>query len=265
MQTKKINIHGEEISYFDNQKEKTTLIFIHGALINKEYWTEQLSYFSKTYRTIAIDLPGHGKSSWKQKEVTVRKFGKLVSGFIETLSLKNAILIGHSFGSDIMLEAVAINDSNIIGLVEIDHMKNVGVALPKEVVDQLILGLKTDFQRTCEQFAEQALLTDKTSAKLVSKILRDYERMNPEVAIPLLANSFNYADREAELLKSLKFRLYSIHVNYSRTNEESLKKIMGNNCELYTINGTCHYPMLENAEKFNTLLDRIIAKIQKYS
>ena len=263
METKRINIIGEEMSYFDSQKGDITLLFLHGAFINKEYWNEQLSYFSKKHRVLAIDLSGHGKSSFNRKELTGQRFGKDISEFIKALSLKNVILIGHSFGSDVMLETVTENNFNIIGLVEIDHMKNIGMELPKKVVDQLLKELNTDFEHTCEQFAKQALLTDETNPKIVSRLLKDYKEMNPNVGIPLLEYGFSYPSRETELLKRLELKLYSIHVDYTPTNEESLKKYLGDNYELHIINGTCHYPMLENPNQLNVTLEKILSVMNK--
>ena len=262
MKAKNININGEVLSYFDNESGDTTLLFIHGAFINKEYWNNQLSYFEPKYRVIAIDLPGHGNSSHNRTEWTGQNFGKDLSEFIEELSLKNVILIGHSFGSDVMLETVANSSSQIKGLVEVDHMKNIGVELPEETIDQMVKSLKTDFAHTCEQYAKQALVTEETNSELVTKLLKDYRKMNPDVGIPLLQNGFNYPKRETELLKGLKQKLYLLHVDYTSTNEENLKKYLGDNYELHTLSGTCHYPMLENPDEFNASLEKILSRIK---
>lgn len=261
MNTNNININGETLSYLDSETGDTTLLFIHGAFINKEYWDKQLSYFSRNYRVIAIDLAGHGHSSHHRTDWTVQHYGKDISEFIKELSLNNVILIGHSFGSDIMLETVTNNPSPIKGLVEVDHMKNVGVALPQESIDQLTEGLKADFANTCEQFARQALLTADTNPELVTKLLKDYRKMDPEVGIPLLR--FNYTRRETELLKGLRLKLYLLHVDYTPTHEENLKKYLGSNYELRTLRGTCHYPMLENPNEFNAALEKILLEIEK--
>src|SRR5699024_10524794 len=97
-------------------KGATTILFIHGAFIDKEYWNEQLSYFSSNYRVVAIDLAGHGNSTHNRTEWTVQNFGKDISEFIKKLSLKNVILIGHSFGTDVMLETATTHSAEVIGL-----------------------------------------------------------------------------------------------------------------------------------------------------
>jgi sigma-B regulation protein RsbQ len=262
MTTNSININGENLSYIDSKNGDITLLFLHGAFINKEYWNDQIYHFSIKYRVVTIDLAGHGKSSHKRTQLTIQNFGKDIREFIEALSLKNIIIIGHSFGSDVMLETVTQNSSQIVGLIEVDHMKNIGVELPKETVQFLMQNLIADFIVTSEQIARQALITDKTNALLVERLLNDYKAMNKDIGIPLLENGFHYANRETELLKMLTQKLYLIHVNYTPTNEESLKKYLKDNYELHTISGTCHYPMVENPNEFNKTLEAIISKIQ---
>ena len=262
MKARNIDINGEVLSYLDNEKGDTTLLFIHGAFINKEYWNNQLSYFAPSYRVVALDQAGHGKSSHNRTEWTGQNFGGDLCVFIEKLSLKNVVLIGHSFGSDVMLEAVANDSSSISGLIEVDHMKNVGVALPQEIADQLVQSLKTDFIRPCEQIARQTLVTEKTDPELVDRLLKDYSAMNPAVGVPLLQNGFNYVDRETELLKGLKQKLYLIHVNYTATDEENLKKYLGDNYALQIISGTCHYPMIENPDELNAALEKILSRMK---
>lgn len=262
MKAKNIDINGEVLAYFDNESGPTTLLFLHGAFINKAYWQNQLSYFAPNYRVIAIDLVGHGDATHNRTEWTGQNYGKDIDEFIKKLSLKNVILIGHSFGSDVMLETVAEDASQIKGLVEIDHMKNVGVGLPEETVNQLVQSLKTNFTSTCEQYAKQALVTEETDPELVNKLLKDYRTMNPEVGIPLLQHGFKYTGREVELLEGLALKLHLLHVNYTATNEENLRKYLGDNYELHTMNGTCHYPMLENPDEFNASLEKILSKIE---
>jgi sigma-B regulation protein RsbQ len=261
MTTNSININGENLSYIDSKNGDITLLFLHGAFINKEYWNDQLTHFAPKFRVIAVDLAGHGNSTHNRNELTIQNFGKDISEFIQKLSLENVIIIGHSFGSDVMLETVSLNSSKIKGLVEVDHLKNVGVQLPEETINFLVESLKTDFIGTCNLIAKQALITERTNPQLVDRLLNDYKAMNPAIGSRLLEIGFHYSSRETELLKGLKQKLFLIHVNYSNSNEENLKQYLGDNFELQIINGTCHYPMVENPEELNKTLETIISKI----
>ena len=54
-----------------------------------------------------------------------------------------------------------------------------------------------------------------------------------------------------------------INVDYFPTNENELEKILGDNYELMSLEGTCHYPMLENPDRLNELLEKTILKIEQ--
>src|SRR5690554_1658295 len=53
---------GVEIFYSQAGNGDQTLFFVHGWCINQTYWKEQIAIFSENYKTVAIDLPGFGKS-----------------------------------------------------------------------------------------------------------------------------------------------------------------------------------------------------------
>ncbi len=87
--------------------------------------------------------------------------------------------------------------------------------------------------------------------------------MNLEIGLSINQNSFGYSQRELELLKDSKKKLFLINVNYFPTNEESIKNILGDKYKLYELDGTCHYPMIENPDEFNTTLQKAITEITK--
>lgn len=260
---KKIVINNDTLSYYDKGKGKTTLLFIHGSFVNKEYWKNQIQFFSKKYRVIALDLAGHGNSTHNRNNWTIQEFGNDITQIITKLSLKRVILIGHSVGADIALETASQNNPAIIGIVGIDYFKNTGFALPENVIEQVITNLKTDFQKTNEQYVNQALVTQKTNQGIKDRILSDFKSMNPNIGIAMNESFLHYSKRETDLLKKNRYKLYLLNTDYSPTNTDSLKNIVGDNYELNLMNGTCHYSMIENPEKFNPELQKIIRQITR--
>lgn len=260
---KKIIIGTDTLAYFDTGKGKTTLLFIHGSFINKDYWKNQISFFSKKYRTIAFDLAGHGNSTCNRTDWSAQKFGSDITKIINKLSLKNVILVGHSVGADIMLEAVNENSKAIIGIIGIDYFKNVVANLPQNVIDQVMTSLKTDFLGTNEQYVKQALISKNTKTEIGDKVLADFKAMNKNIGIAMIENFLNYTNRETELLKKLPLKLFLINVDYVPTNIANLKEATNNNFDLRILNGSCHYPMIEVPDTFNLELGKIISKIKR--
>ncbi|MCB0620614.1 MAG: alpha/beta hydrolase, partial [Saprospiraceae bacterium] len=120
----------------------TTLLFIHGWNINKEYWQAQIDHFCPRYQVVAIDLPGFGKSGRNRSNWAIEVYGRDILQIIRTLELKNVVLIGHSMSGDVMLEAARQDPSAMIGLIGVDNFKEVGKAYSQEE----LLTVDTFFQ-----------------------------------------------------------------------------------------------------------------------
>ena len=261
MQAQRLTINAETISFYDAGAGQATLLFLHGAFIHKEYWLAQLDYFAGRYRVVAPDLAGHGASSHDRTEWSPEAYGRDIQGLIQALDLRNVILVGHSFGADVMLETVTLDPARIIGLIDVDHFKAVDSPPPAELIDQLVAGLRADFAATAASFARQALLSTNTDAQLAQRLFADYTRMNHRVGINIFENIPDYAARKAILLNGLTRKLYLLHVDYSPTDVAALRQHMGNQCELHSVEGTSHYPMIEDAAGFNRELTSVVEQI----
>lgn len=97
-----INIHPEmNIAYMDEGKGETTLLFIHGLANYAPVWQYQIAELNKSYRCVALDLPGNGYSSRGGYPYSMFFYAETVARFIEALQLKNVVLVGHSMGGQV--------------------------------------------------------------------------------------------------------------------------------------------------------------------
>ena len=110
-----IIIDSTQIHYIDNHRETDKVIlFIHGnshssRTFRHQFQNQQLN----EYRLIALDLPGHGDSG-ALNEYSLAKFTHILTEFVEQLDLKEIILVGHSLGGHIAIEAISqINPKGI--------------------------------------------------------------------------------------------------------------------------------------------------------
>src|SRR5690606_4549320 len=111
------------------------------------YWKEQIDIFSEDYQTVAIDLPGFGKSGKDRKLYSIESYAQDVNTVIEKLDLKNVVLIGHSMAGDIILEATR-NNKNTIALIGVDNFKDVDQQLNNEMkaeIDRFMLMLQEQY------------------------------------------------------------------------------------------------------------------------
>jgi non-heme chloroperoxidase len=75
------------------------VVFSHGWPLNADAWESQMVFLaSNGYRTIAHDRRGHGRSSQPSGGNDMDTYADDLATLIETLDLKDAVLIGYSIG-----------------------------------------------------------------------------------------------------------------------------------------------------------------------
>jgi pimeloyl-ACP methyl ester carboxylesterase len=82
------------------EAEKSTLLFIHGSGGSHRLWRAQVAGLAGRANTVALDLPGHGKSGGPGLNA-VDDYARAVVGFIDALSLPQPIPCGLSLGGAI--------------------------------------------------------------------------------------------------------------------------------------------------------------------
>ncbi|MEO5997516.1 MAG: alpha/beta hydrolase [Chitinophagaceae bacterium] len=242
----------------------TTLLFVHGSYNDQTYWKKQVDYFSKHYTVVTFDLPGHGKSGKERTDWSVKGFAEDVIEVIKELDLENVILIGHSLGAGINLIAATSYSKPIVGFIGIDYFKNAATALPSQSPQQALTtqeSLIANFSATNEKYARMVLLTNKTPASITNRIIKDYRNAYKPMSIEITPEVFEMYATEKRLLPQLRFKLYLVNVDYMPTNDELLTKYAGHGHEVFHMKGTCHFPMLEDPNGLNELLQKAINKI----
>ena len=68
--TSSVTVKGLDISYLDKKPESLssdspTVVFVHGFTSNKLSWIPIIKILPKSWRVVALDLPGHGDSGFR--------------------------------------------------------------------------------------------------------------------------------------------------------------------------------------------------------
>lgn len=104
------------------------ILFVHGGFCDSSDWKYQLSALSKQTRVVAIDLPGHGRTAIDDPSSVSPKFcAEAINGFIAEQGLGPCVLVGHSFGTRVVLETARQNPGNAQAIVLVDTSR-VGAA-----------------------------------------------------------------------------------------------------------------------------------------
>src|SRR3989440_12468357 len=96
------------------------LVFVHGFACTHEDWHAQLAHFQRTHQVVACDLRGHGRTPGRPQECSIEHYGGDVAALVNNLELERAVLVGHSMGCRVVLEAARLVPKKISSLILVD-------------------------------------------------------------------------------------------------------------------------------------------------
>lgn len=105
MQKKYIDVEGTKACYIE-EGEGFPVIFIHGWLGSSIDFPTLFPFLAKSFRAIALDLPGFGETPTFNKPPTFYNYAKFVQSFVKKLSLGEHYVVGNCYGATISLEYV---------------------------------------------------------------------------------------------------------------------------------------------------------------
>lgn len=146
--------NGKDIElYYKDWGTGQSIVFSHGWPLDADAWDDQMFFLSShSYRCIAHDRRGHGRSSQPWGGNDIETYADDLSKLLDALDIKNAVLIGHStgggevarylgkYGSKRVAKAVLISS---IPPLMLKTDKNPG-GLPMKVFDDIRNGILKD-------------------------------------------------------------------------------------------------------------------------
>jgi pimeloyl-ACP methyl ester carboxylesterase len=111
-----VSVDGLEIAYVAAGAGSPTLCLVHGTGGSGEIWTRQLEDLADVGRIVALDLPGHGRSSGSVPR-TIADAAAMVSAFLDALRITRTVIGGHSMGGAIAQQFALSYPERLDGLV----------------------------------------------------------------------------------------------------------------------------------------------------
>jgi pimeloyl-ACP methyl ester carboxylesterase len=82
-------------------------ILLHGIGMGRRYWGALTDTLGQHGRVYALDLPGFGDAPEPETPLDMRQSGDLIAELVESLGIANPVLVGHSMGAQVAVEAAA--------------------------------------------------------------------------------------------------------------------------------------------------------------
>jgi len=103
MEVRKENEIGYITAEWPLDPARATLVFIHGAGGSGDFWQAQVEGLAGRVNTLALDLPGHGRSDGDGRD-TIEGYARCVVDFLKRIDLPKPIPCGLSMGGAIVLQ-----------------------------------------------------------------------------------------------------------------------------------------------------------------
>ncbi len=114
------NLSGIRLFYQKVGLGVPALVFVHGIACDHTDWDNQFAFFLSKTCVVAPDLRGHGRSESGTGAWTIEKLGADVASLVQQLGLQTVVLVGHSLGCRVVLQAAPEINSRLAGMVLVD-------------------------------------------------------------------------------------------------------------------------------------------------
>ncbi|HEV8607007.1 MAG TPA: alpha/beta hydrolase [Tepidisphaeraceae bacterium] len=101
-------------------RNKPTLVFIHGWCCDLTVWNAQASAFNGQLNLLFIDLPGYGQSDHPRIDYTMDLFAKAINAVLEDAKINEALPVGHSMGVPVVRQFYRLYPAKTKALILID-------------------------------------------------------------------------------------------------------------------------------------------------
>jgi pimeloyl-ACP methyl ester carboxylesterase len=98
-----LDVNGRSLHYCDahpspdSNAPRATIVTVHGLGSSQNYFFPILPHLS-SYRVIAFDNYGAGRSKYDGREHSIESIGKDALGLMDALKVEKAVIVGYSMG-----------------------------------------------------------------------------------------------------------------------------------------------------------------------
>lgn len=219
------------------------VLFLHGWLGSWRYWMPTMEAISDKYRTYALDLWGFGDSDKSRPRYNIQDYVKLLSNFSENMGIREAPIVGHALGATIALEYTARYPDRV------QKVMAVSLPLTADSISRRLIEFSGNSMLSkvfwWRQIAHKEVQKEasKTAGGVVSASIRSAAQVDVQSRLDLIAQS------EALLLAVYGEKDDMIDPAPARDLNSGWQNIRP-----IGLAESKHFPMLDEAAKFNRLL-----------
>jgi 2-keto-3-deoxy-L-rhamnonate aldolase RhmA/pimeloyl-ACP methyl ester carboxylesterase len=238
------------------------LIFVHGLACDQEDWGRQVEALAPRFRCVTFDLPGHGRSGLPPSG-DVQQLGRTLCEVIDRYGHDRVVLIGHSLGCRVILNAMNQCPRGVMGLILIEQNLVAG-GEAEAAANALRRAVAASDFATFTRPAYAAMFSVDSDPALRERALARLDHLDPRFGAELLVNAVRW-ERETPaqlarlrvpvlLLQSTRldgeFKWHRLEPGMSTPWTETVARWVPDS-KLEVITGSGHFLQLEAAAAVN--------------
>ncbi len=263
-------IRGAQVNYVE-MGTGAPVVFIHGLSGCWQNWLENIPFFARGHRVIAMDLPGFGSSDLPNEDISIPGYGRFVDSFLESIGVERAAIIGNSMGGFIAAETAIAVPHRVERLV----LVSAAGGLPIGTREKAGLGAfraSTPMVRAFMARRETFMRRRRLRAGILATVVRYPSRISPE----LIWEVSSGAGKPGFVSALTALAEYDFRDRLPNIEDPTLI-VWGRNDQIVPVKGadvyerlipgarkvifekTGHVPMLERPARFNNLVAEFLA------
>lgn len=246
-------------------------VFVHGFACAHEDWKAQTDYLSQSHRVVACDLRGHGRTPGTPGECSIERYGTDVAELLRTLDAP-AILVGHSMGCRVVLEANRLAPGKVAAIALVDGSR-MATGDPRQAHEAMRAAIEfTGFQTFAEALFAQMFL--EPSAPHAVSVIERAKRLPGEIGMALFPSMARWdAGRIVSALAAVRSPLLAIQTTSMSPERKRSPMRAGQTSpwldllrehvpgvRIEVLPGLGHFPQIEAPERVNALLSTLTPK-----
>lgn len=232
------------------------VVLLHGWSCRRSDWDDTLAALGGEHHMLAVDLPGHGDAGdFEPPEWTVSGLARGLAGTLRQRNEGRLVLVGHSMGGAVALEAARLLDS-VEAVVLVDTFVIPYGDLTEEQAREIEKPFHDDFAAAVGALVEQntaTMLADEKKSWIKQRMAEgDATRL-----LPLWHDLLRWSPDRA--FADLGERDLPIHA----LNGDLVPEVARQRCRAHVrewpLDGAGHFPQFEMPERFHDLLAKVLA------
>lgn len=229
----------DEVVHYEVLGRGRPLIFVHGWLGSWRYWIPTMQVLSSEFRAYAVDLWGFGDSGKRRERYSLEAQAEMLKGFMERLAILKAAFVGHGLGGAVLAH-FAHKYPDLADRAMAVSVPLTGTALNAGLFSSPLTALVENFigkGPQADPVSREAAKTDVAAVETTVQSLSqtDLAQTVEHLKLPYL---LVYGEKDALVTPP----------------SDALMQYLTNNVHSIELEEARHFPMLDDAARFNRLL-----------